>query len=234
MHLIRHVLVVVPARNEAEHIAASLDGIEAARRRITTPSSVVVVADSCDDDTARVAQSHLRPADTVVGATAGSAGAARRLGTALGLAPLTGNRAGIWIATTDADSVVPEDWLLRQVHLARGGVLGVAGTVRLSEDVPSQLRERFRDYYKTGPGEVHGHVHGANLGVRADAYLAAGGWSPIQTGEDHDLWNRITRLGPWRSTTSIAVTTSARLTGRAPAGFAADLAGLARPTAKVA
>lgn len=233
-HPIDHVLVVIPARNESDDIGVALDGIENARRKIATPSSLVVVADSCDDDTARRARRHVRASDIVAETIEGSAGAARRLGTAMGLAQLSGRRAGIWLATTDADSVVPVNWLRRQLEWARDGMVGIAGTVQLPRGVPEQLQDRFRDHYRTGPGGVHAHVHGANLGVRADVYLAAGGWRPIETGEDHDLWDRITQFGPSRSVSSIPVTTSARLAGRAPAGFAADLADLSRPATKVA
>ena len=37
---------------------------------------------------------------------------------------------------------------------------------------------------------THRHVHGANLGVRADLLDAVGGWRRLHTGEDHDLWQR--------------------------------------------
>ena len=48
----------------------------------------------------------------------------------------------------------------------------------------------------------------------------------LTTGEDHDLWNRLRRYGPTLSTTALTVATSARRTGRAPEGFAADLSAL--------
>ena len=75
------------------------------------------------------------------------------------------------------------------------------------------------------PDGSHPHVHGANLGVRADAYLKAGGWSHVETGEDHDLWSRLTEAGLRRlSSSAITVLTSGRRVGRAPNGFAEALA----------
>ena len=48
---------------------------------------------------------------------------------------------------------------------------------------------------------VHGHVHGANLGVRADAYWRVGGFRPLHVGEDVDLVSRLVTPGhPWRGT----------------------------------
>jgi hypothetical protein len=68
-------------------------------------------------------------------------------------------------------------------------------------------------------------VHGANLGVRADAYLDVGGWRDVRVSEDHCLWNRLIRRG-WRlrSPTASVVLTSGRLRGRARGGFADTLA----------
>jgi cellulose synthase/poly-beta-1,6-N-acetylglucosamine synthase-like glycosyltransferase len=71
---------------------------------------------------------------------------------------------------------------------------------------------------------THPHVHGANLGIRADAYLDAGGWSDLALAEDHCLWGRVRACG-WRVASSVAcvVTTSGRLNGRAQGGFADTL-----------
>jgi hypothetical protein len=65
------------------------------------------------------------------------------------------------------------------------------------------------------------------MGMRASSYLASGGWSMIETGEDHDLWHRLGRIGRCISSTAVSVRTSARLAGRAPSGFAADLRSIA-------
>ena len=72
----------------------------------------------------------------------------------------------------------------------------------------------------------HHHVHGANLGFRGDVYLASGGWNALATAEDHDLWNRVRECGRTLTTSTTCVTTSHRIVGRAPHGFAADMAHL--------
>jgi hypothetical protein len=69
------------------------------------------------------------------------------------------------------------------------------------------------------------HVHGANLGVRADVYRRAGGLRDLRTAEDHDLWRRLIQLSARTvSTSRIEVVTSSRRVGRAPHGFADSLA----------
>jgi cellulose synthase/poly-beta-1,6-N-acetylglucosamine synthase-like glycosyltransferase len=82
----------------------------------------------------------------------------------------------------------------------------------------------YRRTYLTGVDGSHSHVHGANLSMRADAYLDAGGWSKLPLAEDHCLWQRLKRRG-WRvaSTAKSVVVTSARLEGRASGGFADTL-----------
>lgn len=84
---------------------------------------------------------------------------------------------------------------------------------------------RFRNSYLIHPDGSHPHVHGANLGFRADIYLRSGGWKGLDTGEDHDLWNRLMQATTRRaSTATVKVLTSGRRVGRAPHGFADALA----------
>ena len=138
-------------------------------------------------------------------------------------------RAGAWteLVNTDADSFVPTDWLIRHLELARQGLHAIAGTVDVDsfEEHASFVEERFRKSYLISRDGSHAHVHGTNFGIRADWYLRAGGWRQLSTGEDHDLWNRLQRMGAsLRSVSYLEVFTSGRRIGRAPNGFAATLA----------
>jgi hypothetical protein len=64
-------------------------------------------------------------------------------------------------------------------------------------------------------------VYAANLGVRADAWLAAGGFPHVPIGEEHALLTLLRAQGrPVTSSTTIRVRTSARLHGRAHGGLA--------------
>jgi hypothetical protein len=111
--------------------------------------------------------------------------------------------------------------------LADKGIQAVAGTVAVDtfEEHAPWVRARFEASYIIHPDGGHPHVHGANLGVRADSYVRAGGWADLSTAEDHDLWHRLHLTGARRHSASrLQVHTSGRRTGRAPNGFAGALA----------
>lgn len=223
--------VVVPARNEAATIERCIDSIRAAHAAVGRRERlwIVVVADSCSDDTAARARAALDGCGAVLECAVNSAGAARRLGAAAVLAhfhdiPST----SLWLANTDADSHVPADWLRQHLEFACEGDIAVAGIVQLEAGCAESRRvqEVLRRSYEIAADGSHSHVHGANFGVRADAYLAVGGWSRLPLAEDHCLWNRL-KAGGWRLRSSVrsCVTTSGRLQGRACGGFADTLRG---------
>ena len=124
-----------------------------------------------------------------------------------------------WLANTDADSVVPANWLEVQRAFADAGAAVVIGTVRPDFD---DLTEMQRVAWLAGhiPGRPNGHVHGANLGIRASAYLAAGGYHPLPEHEDADLVARLSRQGPIVASDAAEVITSGRTFGRTPGGYA--------------
>ena len=218
------VLVVVPAHDEEETIAECVASIrEALQQSPIAESVIVVVADRCTDDTVARAQQALGRNDLVVPVDVLNPGAARRAGTRIALRRTKRSLTSIWIANTDADTTVPPDWIAAQLRHADRGVAAVAGIVRLQQ--PSEdLQERFTRHYRWDPRRPHPHVHGANLGVRADAYDAVDGWKRIGTSEDHALWNSIrASVWPTVAATDVWVTTSARVQGRAHGGFSNDL-----------
>ncbi|MGH9271179.1 MAG: glycosyltransferase [Ilumatobacteraceae bacterium] len=223
---LQHVLVVVPARDEAGSVGACVRSIRVAGAVAGIESiDVVVVADSCRDDTARIARRAVGGQGMVIETDVGRAGAARAIGTTAGLARTTTPLHLLWTAHTDADSTVPPGWLAIHRLAAEAGAAAVAGVVEVDhfDDHGPHTARRHRLRYE-GPTDDHAHVHGANLGVRADAYRTVGGWSAMATGEDHALWCAVRRAGyPVRSTRTSAVVTSGRRIGRAPAGFAAAL-----------
>jgi hypothetical protein len=96
-----------------------------------------------------------------------------------------------------------------------------------------------------GQTRAHRHVHGANLGFRATAYTAVGGFESVVAHEDQLLvaaFDREPQVRVVRSSAS-RVTTSARRDFRAPLGFGQFLVDLnagdehaagAAPSARVA
>lgn len=224
-HRIDDLLVAIPARDEAANLPAALAAIDLARAALAAwdphPPRVVVAvaADSCTDATADLA----RDAGAIVVETfVGKVGAARSTAVAAGLAA-AGTPSACWIACTDADSLVHVDWLRVHLAAARGGAHLLLGSVRPSalDLTPHQLAR----WHRLNPqAEAHPYVHGANLGVRADAYLRVGGFAEVGEHEDVALVDALRATAAVVVTTDRApVTTSGRIHGRTPGGFAAYL-----------
>lgn len=235
--------VVVPALDEADLIGSCVTSVRAALRHVGAelgaPGVLVVAADSCRDGTEAAAAAAWRSAGPE---RAGErlvihrgqwrcVGRARAAGTELALRHLTGRRGAVgeeavWIGNTDADTEVPGDWLAAQHDLAADGWDAVAGVIDVEDfsGHPAHAESVFRRTYLLHADGTHPHVHGANLGVRASTYRAAGGWHPLGLSEDHDLWRRIGEAGGRRtSSTALVVRTSGRPFGRAAGGFADTL-----------
>ncbi len=229
---VQRIGVVVPARDEAPRLERCLRAIDRAAAAVDRPVVAVLVLDSCTDDSAtRAAKLRLALSLRLVVVTTrcAAAGAARAAGVQR-LLELLGTP-GTWLATTDADSAVPANWLAEQVRLAELGAAVVAGTVRVHdwEGRPTRVRQRAEQEYAVAlAGTGHGHVHGANLGISADWYRRMGGFQPVACDEDVLLVAAARAAGAtvaWAD--DIAVATSARSDARAPGGFAAYLNGLA-------
>ena len=225
--------VIIPVHDEEELLAGCLASVH---RALDHPdlrgvrSTVVLVLDACSDDSARIARHGRRPTDGVIEVDARNVGAARALGCEHGLTTLDRDADRVWLATTDADTRVPPHWLTRQLALATEAS-AVAGVVRVddwSTHSPT-TRRRFERSYRTSPFRPHPHVHGANLGVRAAAYLDVGGFPALSCAEDHALWSALRAAGhPTTASRRVWVTTSARRSARATGGFADTLLDIER------
>ncbi len=213
-------VVVVPAHNEQELLGDCLSALQAAADAVTVPTELIVVLDACSDATASKVDGrghcvHINRRNVGAARAAGFAVAGRRCG------------AETWFATTDADTVVGPDWLRTQLQHAQAGAQLVLGTVTVGSwrRHTAQVRERYLRRYHDVDG--HRHVHGANLGIRADTYWAVGGFAALTSSEDVDLVHRVAETGaPVCWTAGAPVRTSSRRTGRAPNGFAAHLSAL--------
>lgn len=219
--MIRAAAVVVPAHDEGASVAAC---VAAVRRSLALAPlapdrcHVVVVADGCHDATASAAR--LMDAH-VLEVPRGGVGAARAEGAQYAIDLLAGVRPGaVWLASTDADTLVPPWWITSQLRYAEEGHDAVAGTVEVGDwsPRPEGLAAHFARRFPVTDG--HAHVHGANLGVRASAYIDAGGFPGLATGEDRALVDRLAVRGhAVRRPADLPVLTSARRTFRAPDGF---------------
>jgi glycosyltransferase involved in cell wall biosynthesis len=224
-----HIAVLIPASNEQDLLPRCLTSIKEAGRLVESFASVdiVLAVDHSVDQTKSIGQAMLADSGIVIETDGGIVGEARARAAQVALDRYEGRHDLCWLVNTDADSFVPEGWLQSHLKLAQRGVHAIAGTVDVDtfKEHASFVKDRFRRSYLISADGSHPHVHGTNFGIRADWYLRAGGWSSLATGEDHDLWNRLKRMGAKRASVShIEVVTSGRRIGRAPNGFAATLA----------
>ena len=243
--------VVVPARNEQDRIVRCLTSLRRALAEapdgVTT--AVAVVLDRCTDATAEQVASVVadwphatilavppsrRPNVAAIGLSGprgSGVGALRDLGLRAVLDRLSGHpAAGTWLLSTDADTTVPPDWVRAHLQHAADGVHAVAGLADLAatDHLAAGALWRYRAIVDNGLlGTTHHHVYGANLGVRADAYLTVGGFPADGLGEDHGLWQRLAGAGyTLVQPVGIRVRTSARLRGRGDGGLAGLLRAL--------
>jgi glucosyl-3-phosphoglycerate synthase len=233
-------IVVVPARDEADRIAACLHAL-AAQTIGVEAFRVIVVLDGCADATAeraRTAGDTLGLDLMLLDGPGLGPGAARRLGMERAAADLlAAGGDDALIATTDADSQVASDWLERQLAHLRTGVGAVAGRIELLAGegalLPAavlQRRERdaatrLRDVRVTEPFAEHHHFAGASIGVSAAAYRHVGGLEPLAVLEDAAFATRLRAAGvPIHRARDVRVSTSARSRGRIDRGLSVDLA----------
>jgi glucosyl-3-phosphoglycerate synthase len=240
-------VVVVPARDEAERVSACLEALAEQRGVDHDAYEVLVVLDGCRDATReRVLEVGARHADLrlqmVELAAPGGVGRARRLGMDLACERLsTVGRPGGLIASTDADSVVAEDWLTAQLVLVRAGAQAIGGRIELDDLEAGALHRgalerrdveagrRMRAVLARGAARdehvaEHHQFSGASLSLTATAYRECGGLPVSAAFEDEALERELSNRGiAICRSESVRVRTSARTEGRAPRGLAHDL-----------
>ncbi|WP_426004042.1 glycosyltransferase [Paenarthrobacter sp. NyZ202] len=232
---IEHAAVVLPAHNEEQHLGPALTALQRAADALPhhcpdVTVSITVVLDSCTDGSAAIAAA-FAAADPRLGMVAvdvRSTGESRAAGIGAALETLRHERAAVWLANTDADSIVPEDWLVGHVRMADSGVDAILGSVEPNaQDLEPALLHRWLELHPFH--EDHPHIHGANFGVRASSYLAVGGFPRLRAHEDRVLAELLRREGHRvRATDTLRIITSGRTHARAPQGFAAYLHALSQ------
>ena len=232
------VVAVVPAHDEEDHVAATVRSVRASLEAaaglgLVATWDVEVVAHRCTDRTAARAHQalgghgHVTRDETSLTVGQVRDGGVRRALERLGTGP-----ASTWVLSTDADTTVPPGWAASILRAAAAfdvvGVVGVTsldrwrGTEPAAEAYERLLLSRMRG--AEGDLHRHDHVYGANLAVRADAYLDVGGFPGAVHGEDQALVDALAAAGHrLLRTREISVVTSGRLLGRARDGLAAHL-----------
>jgi hypothetical protein len=248
-------IVAIPARDEAGSVGPCLSALAHqvgldGKRLNGAAFGVVLLLNNCRDATAEIARDfsrrlpyQLRIFLIELPAQQAHAGGARRF--AMDAAAdwvLEAKSADGYLLTTDADSRVAPDWIVRQHAAFARGADVVAGMVYDDpaefRRLPTKLRRRGRlearytwllaeiearlDPDPDDPWPRHTMAAGASLGVRHSWYRRVGGVPMLACGEDRTLVSRLTAAGARvRHCLQTRVITSCRLEGRA-AGGAAD------------
>ncbi len=202
------VSVVIPTLNEGDHIERCLNSLADQSFR---DFEVLVVDNGSTDGTVRRARAHRC---RVLHESRRGVSAARQTGFAAAR--------GRIVASTDADTVLPRDWLARIVASYRESpqLIGIYGPVRLQGD-DRQARYRwvedaFDGFLRFNQGLRRPHFCGANFAVRRDAFERVGGFRSrkngvyYRTAEDVQLSLKLRRLGKVRYLKDLTVHTSPR------------------------
>ena len=217
--------IIVPAHNEQALIGACLAAALAAAMHPQLAGErvqVVVVLDGCSDATGILAARH---GDATWSIRARDVGTARAVGAELVL--VCGAR---WLAFTDADTRVARGWLAEQLALGADAVGGTVGVEdwRAHGENARRLRRHFARTDTNADG--HRHLHGANLGLSANAYRRAGGFRRLACKEDVALVDALKGCGAsiaWSARPRVL--TSARASARACGGIADALLAAVAP-----
>ena len=220
---LRALGVVVPVHNEEAVITSALEAIERALRRLSSgiDCRVAVVLDTCEDSSFnRVAQWSTGSSALVLCSRGRNVGQARKIGCDALVSTFSEfDRNAIWLATTDADSIVPEEWLRVQIASFEEGVdvwAGRVGVADWTERTPGVIA-RWKKLYAS----ERMPIHGASLGFTASAYVELNGFRELRSGEDRDLCERAKDIGlRVHHDKRAVVMTSARQQAHAPHGFA--------------
>ncbi|KAA0980093.1 glycosyltransferase family 2 protein [Pseudomonas sp. ANT_H12B] len=205
--------ILIPAHNEEDLLEECLQAALLAAQHeslLGETVEVLVVLDSCTDRSSEIVGSY--PVHSMA-IEARNVGQARAAGARFLL-----DRGVRWISCSDADSRVAHDWLVAQLALGADAVCGTVTVDAWHESFDESAQIRYHQQYQ--PREGHRHIHGANLGISAEAYRRAGGFEPLACDEDVQLVRQLERCGAniaWSQRPQVL--TSARLDSRARGGF---------------
>ncbi len=233
-------VVAIPAWNEAERIADCLSALGNQTRPL---AGGVLLANNCIDGTEAIARRVTLPFRLDIRSVAlppeqAHAGMARRL--AMQHAADLAGPDGV-VLTTDADAIVPPDWVELNLDAVCAGADAVCGKAmidpREAELIPPHLHAddalecQYADLLDAiaealcpdpaDPRPRHIEASGASLAVTAAAFDRVGGVPLVATGEDRALVAALAGIDAQiRHDPAIRVTVSGRIVGRAPGGMA--------------
>jgi GT2 family glycosyltransferase len=253
--------IIIPARNEEEALPRTLDALRLQRdldRRLLDPETyeVILLLNNCTDSSQFIAEHYQRTyplfrfhiAACDLPPDQAHVGTARRLlmDTAYHrLQSSTARRTAI--LSTDADTVVASDWVVRNLAAIEAGADAVGGVINLFvEDLASLKQEEPGTYLAyqrdrqlqrivarlesildpdpADPWPRHLEHFGASLACSPGIYARAGGLPPVKPLEDVAFVDALRKAGAGiRHCPDTHVFTSARMDGRVQVGLSGQL-----------
>jgi hypothetical protein len=245
----RPTVVTIPVRNEEEGLIGCLEALGEMDSGKDALTGALLVLNGCTDDTWRVAKKWssrnglpLSLVEVALSPSMDHAGGARACALTLALNSLGTGEGGV-VLTTDADSRVGRDWLVRACAALDVGADVVAGDIVVERSslpwpLPLQWRHNLESEYSAlldeidaccdpvphNPWPAHRRCSGANLAFRADALRGLPSIPAPRCGEDRAIVDAcLARDLRVRHDPALLVETSARLDGRAWGGMADTL-----------
>ena len=183
--------ILVPAYNEERSISSCLNSLSS----LTYGNKEIIVIDDASTD--RTTQLVERFLDKGVVLVKREKNGGRAAALNSGLQKATGDV----IITTDADTVVPADWLQRfKLHFEQQGVVAVGGAYQAyNRDKPLANATSVLDHILNGilkKSLVPNKLSGVNSAIRRDALLDVGGFNENSWwSEDSELGWKLSRIG---------------------------------------
>lgn len=197
------ISVVIPTFNEEENITPCLESL--CNQTIKREDYELIVVDGNSKDKTREYAEKL--ADVVIIQTSKKVGGARNDGAALAKSDI--------IATTDADCIIPPDWLEKTLLAFSKDekMVQLYGTV-----YPLEPGLKFRFYLALANAfsRLGYYTHtlyytlGCNTAFRKEAYIAIKGYKCIDAGDDLEIAQRMRKLGKVKLDTKVRVSFSMR------------------------
>jgi len=181
------ISVVVPAYNEEANIGRCLESLS----RQTLPRDeyeIIVVDGNSKDNTRQIAEKY---ADLVFIQTSKKVGGARNDGAM--------RAGGKILATTDADCIIPKDWLeVIRDDFERHNIVQLYGPV-------DPIEEGVKNWFSLALANTFSRIGyhtktlyytlGCNTAFLKDAFLEAGMYRIIDAGDDLEIAKRMAKLG---------------------------------------
>ncbi len=250
-------VVIIPARNEEESICDTLDALASQVDLDGVPLArdsfeILLLFNNCTDRSTHVATGWKRQHDAfqlhIIDRSFPSSqafvGTARRLLMDTAWRRLQRRSTICGILSTDADTLVAQDWVVQNLAALQSGADAVGGVIEIREEDWKLLTPGVREAYlwdrkyqrlvaeledrldpqEGDPWPRHLEHFGASLACTPEIYARAGGMPAVTPLEDVAFVGRLRRVGArLRHQRLVRVVTSARMSGRVKVGLSGQL-----------